>query len=96
MMRAEVARTRPAILVASTHLLAKSLRSDCRERESLPAAGSTPKALHTFGFDLSVSPFLIPTFVGCKKVVEACNEAAILVCLSVSLTLLYVVQQSVT
>lgn len=78
MTRAEVARANPAILVASTHFLANSLRSDCREQLTLAPADSTPKALDTLWDDLNCRPFLAGTasFEGCISVAAACSEAA--------------------
>lgn len=79
--RAEVARAKPAILVASTHFWAKSLRSAWREQVTLePAPHSSPKALDTFCDDLSCK-LLLPTLVGCMRVAAACREAAIFFCL---------------
>lgn len=77
--RAEVARAKPAILVASTHLWAKSLRSACKEQVNLAPAGSKPKALHTLWEDLNCRLVRVgtPTLVGCISVAAACNEAAI-------------------
>ena len=81
--RAEVARAKPAILVASTHFWAKSLISACREQVSLAAAGSTPKDLETLWAGLSCRLLLhevegTPTLAGCISVAAACSEAAIL------------------
>ena len=86
---AEVARAKPAILEASTHFWAKSLKSACREQVSLAWAGSTPKDLATLWEDLSCKLFLegTPNLAGCMNVAAACNEAAIVFNFSLFLTL---------
>lgn len=75
--RAEVARANPAILVASTHFWAKSLRSAWREHEILAPAGSKPKAFEMDWGDFSCKVLVLPNLVGCMKVAAACSEAAI-------------------
>lgn len=77
--RAEVARAKPAILVASANFWASSLKSVWREQVSLDAVGSKPKALVTLWDDLSwrVVRAGTPTLVGCIRVAAACREAAI-------------------
>lgn len=89
--RAEVARAKPAILLASTHLCANSLRSVCKEQVSLEeATGSNPKALETLE-DLNCRLVLdgTPTLVGCISVAAACIDAAMVWFTSVSAYDLY-------
>jgi len=78
---AEVASAKPASLAASTHLLATSLMSDCREHVILAAPVSTPNALATWdgwrdGSEAEARP---PILAGCIRVAAAWSDAAIAV-----------------
>ena len=77
-----MASAKPASLAASTHLLATSLKSDCREHVILAAPASTPNALARCedGRDGSEAEGARPPILaGCIKVAAAWSEAAIVV-----------------
>jgi hypothetical protein len=87
---AEVASAKPASLAASTHLLATSLKSDCREQVILAAPASTPNALARCddGRDGSEAEGARPPILaGCIRVAAAWSEAAIVVVVAAVLLL---------
>jgi hypothetical protein len=76
---AEVASAKPASLAASTHLLATSLMSGCREQVILAALVSTPNALAMYddGRDGSKAEPRPLILAGCISVAAAWSDAAI-------------------